>query len=99
MPEQPESVAGLVLNLVVVPAHGSAPVAPAEVTQRDRFLTPDGRVPALASIERDLIAFAIDRYNGHMSEVARSLGIGRSTLYRKLREYDLEPGAENRDAA
>ena len=25
-----------------------------------------------------------------MSEVSRRLGIGRSTLYRKVREYDLE---------
>jgi excisionase family DNA binding protein len=27
-----------------------------------------------------------------MSEVARRLGIGRSTLYRKLKEYGIEPG-------
>ena len=31
------------------------------------------------------------RYDSHMSEVARRLGIGRSTLYRKLKEYGLEP--------
>ena len=36
---------------------------------------------------------AIARYNGHMSEVARRLGIGRSTLYRKLKEYGLEGNA------
>ena len=34
---------------------------------------------------------AIGRYEGHMSEVARRLGIGRSTLYRKLKEFGLEP--------
>jgi DNA-binding NtrC family response regulator len=28
-----------------------------------------------------------------MSEVARRLGIGRSTLYRKLREYGIDPDA------
>ncbi len=33
-----------------------------------------------------------------MSRVARALGIGRSTLYRKLREYGLEEQAES-DAA
>ncbi len=33
---------------------------------------------------------AIARYDGHMSEVARRLGIGRSTLYRKLKEFGLE---------
>ena len=38
----------------------------------------------------ELIRFAIEKYEGHMSEVARRLGIGRSTLYRKLREMGLD---------
>jgi len=41
-------------------------------------------------IERDLIQFAIENYSGHMSEIARRLGIGRSTLYRKVREHELD---------
>jgi DNA-binding NtrC family response regulator len=49
-----------------------------------------GEMRTLEAIERDLIQFAIDHYSGHMSEVARRLGIGRSTLYRKVREYDLK---------
>ena len=49
-----------------------------------------GDLRTLDAIERDLIQFAIDHYSGHMSEVARRLGIGRSTLYRKVREYDLK---------
>ena len=40
---------------------------------------------ALRDIEDDAIRIALDRYNGQMSEVARRLGIGRSTLYRKIR--------------
>jgi DNA-binding NtrC family response regulator len=52
-----------------------------------------GHVRALEKVERDLIAFAISHYAGHMSEVARRLGIGRSTLYRKLREYGLDESA------
>jgi len=39
---------------------------------------------------RDLIQFAIETYSGHMSEVARRLGIGRSTLYRKVRDHDID---------
>lgn len=50
----------------------------------------EGNLRSLHSIERDLIALAIDTYEGRMSEVARRLGMGRSTLYRKLREHDLE---------
>jgi DNA-binding NtrC family response regulator len=55
---------------------------------------PNGHLRTLEAVERDLIQLAIDHYAGHMSEVARRLGIGRSTLYRKLREYGFEtPGA------
>ena len=49
----------------------------------------EGDLRSLEEIERDLLAFAIDHYEGHMSEISRRLGIGRSTLYRKVREYDL----------
>jgi DNA-binding NtrC family response regulator len=45
----------------------------------------------LEDIESEVIRMAIARYDGHMSEVARRLGIGRSTLYRKLKELGLEP--------
>ena len=36
-----------------------------------------------------MIRFAIARYRGQMSEVARRLRIGRSTLYRKLDDLGL----------
>ncbi|MEN3792801.1 sigma-54 dependent transcriptional regulator [Fulvimarina sp. MAC3] len=48
-----------------------------------------GELRKLDEIEADIIRIALAQYNGHMSEVARRLGIGRSTLYRKLREYDI----------
>jgi len=50
----------------------------------------EGHLRTLEDIERDLIEFAINNYSGHMSEVARRLGIGRSTLYRKVREHELD---------
>jgi DNA-binding NtrC family response regulator len=49
-----------------------------------------GHLRALEAVERDLIELALEHYSGHMSEIARRLGIGRSTLYRKLREYGLD---------
>ena len=45
---------------------------------------PQGDVRPLDEIEKEIIRFAISHYRGQMSEVARRLGIGRSTLYRKL---------------
>ncbi|MEM7214464.1 MAG: sigma-54 dependent transcriptional regulator [Pseudomonadota bacterium] len=50
-----------------------------------------GDVIMLEEAERRVIEFAIEKYDGKMSKIARKLGIGRSTLYRKLREYGLEP--------
>ena len=54
------------------------------------ILDPDGHLRTLEEIERDLIQFAIENYSGHMSEIARRLGIGRSTLYRKVREHGMD---------
>lgn len=52
-----------------------------------------GHARSLAQMEKDVIAAAVSLYGGRMSEVARRLGIGRSTLYRRIGELGL-PGAE-----
>jgi DNA-binding NtrC family response regulator len=49
-----------------------------------------GDVRALSDVEADVIRFALEHYRGHMTEVSRRLGIGRSTLYRKLKELGLD---------
>jgi DNA-binding NtrC family response regulator len=49
-----------------------------------------GEVRPLEELEAELIRFAIDHYRGQMSEVARRLRIGRSTLYRKLENLSLD---------
>jgi DNA-binding NtrC family response regulator len=50
----------------------------------------DGHLRPLEEIEADVIRLAIGHYRGRMSEVARRLGIGRSTLYRKLADLGIE---------
>ena len=52
-----------------------------------------GEIRTLEAIEADMIRLALGRYRGHMTEVARRLGIGRSTLYRKMQDYGLEQNA------
>ena len=80
----------------VAPAPSPAP-APAQMPVAAagngllRALDADGEVRGLAEVEGEMIRLAIDRYNGQMSEVARRLGIGRSTLYRKLKELGIDP--------
>jgi DNA-binding NtrC family response regulator len=58
-----------------------------------------GEVRKLADVEEDLIRFALKFYRGQMSQVARKLGIGRSTLYRKLKDYGIDPDDPLREAA
>lgn len=55
--------------------------------------TDDGNLRALEDIEADIIRLAIGHYRGRMTEVARRLGIGRSTLYRKLGELGIDSAA------
>lgn len=50
----------------------------------------EGEVRTLAAAEEEMIRFAIAHYDGQISEVARRLGIGRTTLYRKLKEYGID---------
>ncbi len=51
-----------------------------------------GDIRTLDAMEADMIRLAIDKYEGQMTEVARRLGIGRSTLYRKVSEFGIDAG-------
>lgn len=55
--------------------------------------TADGNLRPLEEIEADVIRLAIGHYRGRMTEVARRLGIGRSTLYRKLGDLGIDNAA------
>ena len=55
--------------------------------------TDDGNLRPLEEIEADVIRLAIGHYRGRMTEVARRLGIGRSTLYRTLSDLGIDNAA------
>jgi DNA-binding NtrC family response regulator len=57
-----------------------------------------GDVKRLEDFEAEIIRFALAHYRGRMSEVSRRLGIGRSTLYRKLKEFGLDEGFDEEAA-
>jgi DNA-binding NtrC family response regulator len=61
------------------------------------MLDRDSQLRPLEELEAEIIRFAIAHYRGQMSEVARRLRIGRSTLYRKLEGLQLSD--ENRRRA
>ena len=69
------------------------PIVPAGAVGSLAMLTSSGEMRPLEEMESEIIRFAISHYRGQMSEVARRLKIGRSTLYRKLDEAAAEPAA------
>lgn len=44
----------------------------------------------LDEVERKTILAAIQKYSGNLSKVAKELGVGRTTLYRKMEKYGLD---------
>ncbi len=66
------------------------PIAEPDVEKVLNLLDSRGEMRSLAELEKQAIEAAIDHYDGRLSEVARRLGIGRSTLYRKLKELGLD---------
>lgn len=58
-----------------------------------------GDMKTMEAVEAEVIRFALQFYRGRMSEVSRRLGIGRSTLYRKLKELGLDEDERSEDAA
>jgi DNA-binding NtrC family response regulator len=71
----PAMVSGNEIPIVPLPSAGTL-----------AMLTSAGEMRPLEEMETEIIRFAISHYRGQMSEVARRLKIGRSTLYRKLDE-------------
>jgi DNA-binding NtrC family response regulator len=81
--------APLMIEPIAAPAVISGndiPIAPLPSSGTLAMLTATGDVRSLEDMENEIIRFAISHYRGQMSEVARRLKIGRSTLYRKLDE-------------
>jgi DNA-binding NtrC family response regulator len=71
----------------------SAALQPANLDCHDphslRLINDSGDVRTLEEIETEAIRFALDYYRGQMSQMARKLGIGRSTLYRKMKDIGI----------
>ncbi len=50
---------------------------------------PDIKTLNLSDVEKDVIRHALKKYNGNLTRASEELGIGRTTLYRKIEEYGL----------
>ncbi len=54
------------------------------------------RVRTINELENLAIENAINEYNGNLTEAARALGIGRATLYRKVKQFNIDPSMARR---
>jgi DNA-binding NtrC family response regulator len=84
---EPETLTATDAPLMIEPPSGipaALPLPPAVQAGSLALLDEAGEVRPLEEIETETLRFAIAHYHGQMSEVARRLRIGRSTLYRKL---------------
>ncbi len=61
-----------------------------------QFPTPTAtstNVQKMEEMEAHAIENAIAQYKGNLTEAAKALGIGRATLYRKVKQYHIDPSA------
>lgn len=77
-------------------AHGTDRVATLHIDARAPRTTRDPEMSAaaiesIAMLERRAILATLQRLNGDKLMAAKLLGIGKTTLYRKLKEYGIEP--------
>lgn len=55
-----------------------------------------GKARRLHDIHKEILVVVLRHYRGRVSQAARDLGIGRSTLYRKVSDFELDRGLQSR---
>ncbi|MBC7467159.1 MAG: hypothetical protein H7256_14310 [Bdellovibrio sp.] len=56
----------------------------------------ENKVQKMEDLEAKAIESAIIQYKGNLTEAAKALGIGRATLYRKVKQYQIDPSQARR---
>ena len=57
------------------------------------------QVATINDLEAQAIEKAIQSFRGNLTEAAKALGIGRATLYRKVKLYNIDPSQARRRRA
>lgn len=60
------------------------------------FPSQNSKVSKMNDLEAQAIEQAIHAYRGNLTEAAKALGIGRATLYRKVKLYNIDPSQARR---
>lgn len=96
------------VDVIVPPAplRTVLPMAPIQVDRADhqepgtiQLVDESGELRTLQALEEEAIRFALSFCRGQISEMARKLGIGRSTLYRRMKELGIAGDAEPTEIA
>jgi DNA-binding NtrC family response regulator len=58
-----------------------------------------GKVRTINELESIAIENAIHEFGGNLTEAAKALGIGRATLYRKVKQYNIDPSSARKKRA
>ncbi len=77
-------------------AKGTVPMEGAKILQFPQG-THGHRVQTMNQLESAAIKNAIQNYNGNLTEAAKALGIGRATLYRKVKLFNIDPTQARRN--
>jgi transcriptional regulator of acetoin/glycerol metabolism len=57
------------------------------------------KMPTMDEVESKAIESAIAQFRGNLTEAAKALGIGRATLYRKVKQYQIDPAVARKKRA
>ena len=63
------------------------------------YTTTDNKIQKMDELEAQAIENAIVQYKGNLTEAAKALGIGRATLYRKVKQYHIDPSQARKKRA
>lgn len=63
------------------------------------YSTADNKIQKMDELEAHAIENAIVQYKGNLTEAAKALGIGRATLYRKVKQYHIDPSQARKKRA
>lgn len=83
-------------------AGGSSPVEKSNVLPfptASNHSQADSKVATIDELESKAIENAIMQYRGNLTEAAKALGIGRATLYRKVKQYQIDPSSARKKRA
>lgn len=99
-PEFRKKVGGNVPSLTVgqAPVDEGAKILPFPGTSH-QSQDQSGKVRTINELESIAIENAIHEYNGNLTEAAKALGIGRATLYRKVKQYNIDPSSARKKRA